>query len=242
MAVKRNIKSAMRCPVPGGFLVAIEGIDGAGKRLLPICWQSFAPKIDCPTSFLRNRQRDNSANRFETQQLEVASRLRKKLNCFARTARSTLGKSFGQLWKRKKIVILDRYYFSTAAYQGAHGADAEFILTTNEVFAPQPDLLVVLDVSPQMGITRIRHRGDTPNKFETNESLEKARQIFQHIKRPYKFEIDAENGIEYVSFFVGKAFQACAMNKISKHHFSLDGLNRTREFFGEDRLPIHAVA
>jgi len=45
-----------------------------------------------------------------------------------------------------------------------------------------------------------------------------------------------------VSFFVGKAFQAAAMNKISKQYFSLEGLNRTREFFGEDRLPILATA
>ena len=27
----RNINSRMTCPIPGGFLVAIEGIDGSGK-------------------------------------------------------------------------------------------------------------------------------------------------------------------------------------------------------------------
>ena len=68
----------------------------------------------------------------------------------------------------EKVVILDRYYFSTAAYQGAHGADPEIILSRNEAFAPQPDLLVILDVSPQTGLQRIRERGDEPNKFETS--------------------------------------------------------------------------
>ena len=64
--------------------------------------------------------------------------------------------------RAEKIVILDRYYFSTAAYQGAHGGDAESILSENESFAPQPDLLVLLDVSPEVGLARIRERGDQP--------------------------------------------------------------------------------
>src|SRR5437868_980350 len=66
-----------------------------------------------------------------------------------------------------KIVILDRYYFSMAAYQGARGVDPDSILTENEAFAPQPDLLIVLDLSPRTGIGRINERGDKPNKFET---------------------------------------------------------------------------
>ena len=74
----------------------------------------------------------------------------------------------------EKIVILDRYYFSTAAYQGAHGADADAILEQNELFAPQPDLLVLLDVPVEVGLQRIRNRGDEPNKFESFESLQRA--------------------------------------------------------------------
>src|SRR6266446_3520306 len=31
MRTRRSIKSGMTCPIPGGFLVAIEGIDGSGK-------------------------------------------------------------------------------------------------------------------------------------------------------------------------------------------------------------------
>src|SRR5947207_14639164 len=31
MRTQRSIDSAMTCPIPGGFLVAIEGIDGSGK-------------------------------------------------------------------------------------------------------------------------------------------------------------------------------------------------------------------
>jgi dTMP kinase len=232
----------MTCPIPGGFLVAIEGIDGAGKttvaRLLAdFCKENKLAHIVSkePTKGHFGKQIRDSALRGRLSIDEEVELLRKDRQEHVRNViRPALDE--------EKIVLLDRYYFSTAAYQGAHGADADFILSSNEMFAPQPDLLVVLDVSPEMGINRIRHRGDTPNKFETMESLTKARQIFKHIDRPYKFEIDAENSIEYVSFFVGKAFQARAMNKISSRHFSIEGLNRTREFFGETRLhsPAHA--
>lgn len=130
----------------------------------------------------------------------------------------------------EKIVILDRYYFSTAAYQGAHGANPDLILADNEQFAPQPDLLIVLDVSPQLGIKRIKSRGDQPNKFESAATLDQARTIFKKIQRPYKREINAEEGIEWVSFRVAKLFQAAAVNKIAEHDFSTEGLRRVIQF------------
>src|SRR5207249_7224014 len=105
---------------------------------------------------------------------------------------------------KEQIVILDRYYFSTAAYQGAHGADANRSLEINEAFAPVPDLLIVLDVAPKIGLHRIRKRGDKPNEFESVESLTRAREIFNHIERPYKVRIDARRKIQLVSVWVSK--------------------------------------
>jgi len=142
--------------------------------------------------------------------------------------------------RAEKIVILDRYYFSTAAYQGAHGADAESILSENESFAPQPDLLVLLDVPPEVGLARIRERGDEPNKFESEESLGRARGIFQHIQRPYPLPMDARTGIEIIHFHLKHAFLVAAANKISAHEFSPSGMNRMLELLGETPIPMTA--
>ena len=43
-----------------------------------------------------------------------------------------------------KIVITDRYYYSSVAYQGALGLDPDRILAQNEVLAVRPDLAVIL--------------------------------------------------------------------------------------------------
>ncbi|MEM4697654.1 MAG: dTMP kinase, partial [Zestosphaera sp.] len=51
------------------------------------------------------------------------------------------------------IVVSDRYYYSSLAYQGAKGVDVEWIKTLNK-FAPEPDLAIYLDVEPSVGLRR----------------------------------------------------------------------------------------
>ncbi len=241
MGEANNIKSEMRHPIPGGFLVAIEGIDGSGKTTVAKLLAEFC--TENRLSYIVSKEPTNGQYGQLIRDSALRGRLttEEEVNLLSKDRKEHVAQVIQPALDQEKIVLLDRYYFSTAAYQGAHGADTESILQANEVFAPQPDLLILLDVSPATGIQRIRNRGDEPNKFETIESLEKARSIFQQIKRPYKFQMNAESGIEWVIFHVTKKFQAAAMNKISQNHFSLEGLNRTREFFGADRLPVPAT-
>ena len=77
-----------------------------------------------------------------------------------------------------KVVILDRYYYSTMAYQGARGFDPQVIRERNETFAPQPDLLLILDLDVDTAHQRIGSRGDTTNEFEQRGTLIKCREIF----------------------------------------------------------------
>jgi dTMP kinase len=239
---RQSIKSRMTCPVPDGFLVAIEGIDGSGKTtqaqmLAKFCDENRLSYVASkePTKGKYGRQIRDSAIRGRLS-------VEEEIEILDNDRREHVETIIAPALREQQIVILDRYYFSTAAYQGAHGADADWILKENEKFAPQPDLLIVLDVPPEIGLGRIRNRGDEPNKFETMESLAHAREIFQHIERPYKVMIDARAGIEWVSFWAQKHFQARAANKIAKKDFSLNGLNRTIEFFGGERIPYHVTA
>ena len=77
-----------------------------------------------------------------------------------------------------KVVILDRYYFSTMAYQGARGFDPGEIRRKNEAFAPVPDLLLIMDLEVDNALSRIGARGDIANEFEKRENLERCREIF----------------------------------------------------------------
>src|SRR3954447_9789468 len=164
----------MGCPIPRGFLVAVEGIDGSGKttqveRLARYCDEKRLTYILSkePTSGKYGQLIRNSAS---SGRLSVEE----ELDIFLKDRREHVEQVINPALAKEKIVILDRYYFSTAAYQGAHGADPELILAANEQFAPRPDLLVILDVPAEVGVERIRRRGDEPNKFESISSLEKA--------------------------------------------------------------------
>lgn len=57
------------------------------------------------------------------------------------------------------VVILDRYFYSTAAYQGTDAVSRERILAANRAFAPEPDLCIFLRLEPVAARDRIASRG-----------------------------------------------------------------------------------
>ena len=74
-----------------------------------------------------------------------------------------------------KIVLCDRFYDSTTAYQGGgRGLDMDTILRLN-AFAAQgvvPDLTILLDLPPERGFERTGHRVETQGEYDRFE-LEK---------------------------------------------------------------------
>ncbi len=58
-----------------------------------------------------------------------------------------------------KIIITDRYYFSSMAYQGALGLDPWDIQRRHENFAPQPDLVIILELPLAVLAQRLQQRG-----------------------------------------------------------------------------------
>ena len=73
-----------------------------------------------------------------------------------------------------KLVISDRYLYSSIAYQGAAGLSIEWIEKINE-HALRPDLAVFIDVAPKTAIHRLK-----PNKslMENMETQQKVRKIY----------------------------------------------------------------
>jgi dTMP kinase len=82
-----------------------------------------------------------------------------------------------------QIVILDRYFYSTIAYQGARsGMDpCQFYNEMREKF-PVPDVTYLIDVLPEVGLHRVEKlRGDVPNHFERLDALTHTREAFTQL-------------------------------------------------------------
>ena len=95
--------------------------------------------------------------------------------------------------------MVNRYYFSTMAYQGARGIDTTTIRKENESFAPKPDLLIVLDLDVDTALQRIGVRDGEANEFEKRESLNFCRELFLSLRQQDGAHIiDANTSIKEV--------------------------------------------
>lgn len=178
-------------PNAPGFLVVIEGIDGAGKSTQANLLQSAL--LDRGLPVVRSREPTDGPHGRRLRESAQSGRLGlpEEIELFAMDRREHVDRLINPALRDGKIVLLDRYYFSTAAYQGARGADPAALVAMNEAFAPEPDLLLLLDLPPQKGLERVGSRGDRANLFEQDAALTKARHIFLSLDKPYRVIIDA---------------------------------------------------
>jgi dTMP kinase len=180
----------MKRLVPGGFLVALEGIDGAGKSVqakavgAALTARGFDVVITRePTDGPWGRLLRESAR---TGRLAPQDELETFLKDREEHVRTLIrpGLAAG------KVVITDRYYFSTVAYQGARGFDPEELLRRNELIAVEPHLLILIDLDAHTGLARIGHRDGQANEFETLAQLSRTREIFLALRKPYLVRVD----------------------------------------------------
>jgi dTMP kinase len=184
--------------LPGGLLLAFDGIDGAGKTtqamLLAQSLERYGFEVvrtKEPTDGVWGRRVRESAS---TGRLPA----QEELTAFVEDRREHVRDLIGPSLAHGKVVILDRYYFSTVAYQGARGMDVDSLLRTNESFAPAPDALFLLQVSPVVGLQRVSARG-TANLFEREDNLRVCAAIFASIDRSFVRRIDGERGPKVIA-------------------------------------------
>ena len=69
-----------------------------------------------------------------------------------------------------KLVISDRYVYSSLAYQGAAGLSIDWIEKVNE-HALQPDLAIFIDVEPKIVMSRLKPRKSVMENLETQQKV-----------------------------------------------------------------------
>lgn len=183
-----------------GTFIVIEGIDGTGKstqaKRLGEWFRSLGREVVLsyePTHGQWGKQLRDSMTQGRLPADE-------ELELFIKDRKQHIATLIQPALDAGKVVILDRYYFSTMAYQGARGFDPQTIRERNEAFAPQPDLLLILDLDVDTAHRRIGVRGDSANEFEQREILTKCREIFLSLKHEDFAEvIDANAGMDEVT-------------------------------------------
>jgi dTMP kinase len=95
-----------------------------------------------------------------------------------------------------KLVICDRYIYSSLAYQGSAGLSFEWIKTIN-ARTLQPDFSVFIDVPPEKVIERLQRKKSV---METLETQQKVREVYlNYVKKGDLIRIDGDKPKDKVS-------------------------------------------
>lgn len=180
-----------------GKFVVIEGIDGSGKSSLVkgVAAALTARGLNVTTDFEPTKESPFAdeilgllRQKGEGEKLEeVNERL---LGLFTSDRKWHLKEKIKPRLEKRGLLIQDRYYYSTAAYQGATPEGSLQIIEENlrdpEIL--QPDLILYIKLREEVALQRLQGRGKALEIFETGERLRRIganyEAIFNHIELP----------------------------------------------------------
>ena len=184
-----------------GILIVIEGIDGAGKSTQAKLLYNDLDRRNIPVIFSREPTDSEYGQKIRVlaQKGRESIQPEEEYRLFVNDRKVHVHTLINPALKAGKVVILDRYFFSTIAYQGALGLDPEKIRAENEIFCPLPDAAFIIDIPTKIGIDRIKNqRNETPNLFEKEQYLENVSRIFDSLNDEFIVRIDGKGGVEEV--------------------------------------------
>lgn len=189
--------------IPGGLFIVFEGIDGTGKSTQ---LHLLAEKLrELGYAVVATREPTNGPYGQKIRELFVdrgAVSREEELELFIADREQHVKEVIAPALADGCVVVCDRYYLSTIAYQGANGMDPGFILQKNADF-PVPDLAIILEIEPARGIQRIQdQRQELPNTFEGEADLHKVAAIFAAMQQEYITRINGSGSIEKVHHLV----------------------------------------
>ena len=155
-----------------GILIAFEGIDGSGKTTQINKVAEYLRELNYPVTVTHEPNPYSPYSQLIQQKVKKQREQispEQELEWYTEDRRWDLENNILPAIEKKELVLVDRYYMSSAAYQGALEVfTLDYVLAKNS-FARRPDLWIILDVAVKLGQARLKMR-DKRN----DDQLEKA--------------------------------------------------------------------
>ena len=168
-----------------GKFIVFEGIDGCGKgTILEMTrkWLAgkrvYKDKIVVTQEPWTSKQGEKAKEIIKSEN-NPASRANELLDLYLSDRKEHLEKEVNPSLEQGKIVLCDRYKYSTVAYQAAQGINIRQLVEQNKGFL-SPDICIILNLEEDIALERIsvdKKRG-SKEMFEKKEFLVKVRELF----------------------------------------------------------------
>lgn len=188
-----------------GIFIVLEGIDGAGKstqaKLLKLWLEERGYEVvltkeptDTPFGKLIRKLVLTGGKEGIIDGAKISHEAEALL--FAADRAEHVDKLIRPALESGKIVISDRYFYSSLAYQWARGLDLEWLIDLNR-FAIRPDLVLLLDLPVKESMKRIRTRSIKSEFDKIVELQKKVRENYLKLAERFP-EIKIVNALEDV--------------------------------------------
>jgi len=159
-----------------GVFVCVEGLDGCGKTTQAKLLVRRLKRMGYVAVYTAEPSRGKIGKLIREHYLHCEKRASIVVEAllFAADRVEHVEKEVLPALKAGKVVVSDRYVYSSLAYQGAGGLDLDWIQEVNKG-AVFPDLAVFIDVAPETAIGRLKAEKSV---MENLEFQRKVREVY----------------------------------------------------------------
>lgn len=170
-----------------GCLIAVEGIDGAGKSSLARALAGGLRRKGWSVR-LRREPADATLGRL-AQRVGVADPWTAAI--YFTVDRHLARPGLERDLRRSDVVITDRSYFSTLAYQGSSlgRADLARLTRLQRGASVAPDLVLLLDLPPTAALGRVGRRRDRRGPLERRATLGRVAAMYRRLARRHRWTV-----------------------------------------------------
>ena len=185
-----------------GAFIVFEGIDGTGKTTLCHNISERLRASGKDVILTAEPTREGIGALIRSGSIEGISQRTESLLFLADRSHHT--EQINRWVDEGKIVLCDRYFASTIAYQSSKlkgdGIDRDWLLEASSPFKDVADMTFLLDMDPAVSLRRVGVRGEEISKFEDRSFLEQVRSGYLALAEEFGFvRIDASKSAEDVA-------------------------------------------